>query len=310
LQYYHDRSITIKPTNDVLADSVSVRFYFLESEAVNLINAAGCATCSNVSSAYELGVSQYDDYDPSFENGSISDNQQGLWQFITNAKSPKVPFDKGYYTEFKVKAFSEFWLSSGGLTGSTTLPAKMTSYSVTKMPGDNILNTWTTGSENEVLRYEIEVARSIEERQANQFQKIGEVVSKGNSTTEQQYSFTDTEPFKTGTYYYRVKTTNKDGSFVYSFVRSVSFDNILEWKVVPNPSTGLFQFIYQLNAGETLELRLTDATGRLLLKRSSLGNGFSQKQSIDIRQAGYAPGIYILYVNKGGKIRTFKLHKQ
>ena len=58
-QYYHDRNITIKPTNINLADSATVRFYFLDTETETLINATGCGTCSKPAMVTELGVSKY-----------------------------------------------------------------------------------------------------------------------------------------------------------------------------------------------------------------------------------------------------------
>ena len=45
-QYYLDRNLVIKPTNQP-ADSVSVRFYFLNTEAKNLIGATGCGNLFN-----------------------------------------------------------------------------------------------------------------------------------------------------------------------------------------------------------------------------------------------------------------------
>ncbi|HYO22020.1 MAG TPA: S8 family serine peptidase, partial [Flavisolibacter sp.] len=53
-QYYHNRSITLKPVNNTLPDSVLVRFYFLDSETEALLKATGCATCTKPRSAYEL----------------------------------------------------------------------------------------------------------------------------------------------------------------------------------------------------------------------------------------------------------------
>jgi hypothetical protein len=130
-QYYHDRNITIKPATSELTDSAIIRFYFLDSETEALINATGCTGCDKAASAYEVGVSQYHDYDTGFENGSINDDLQGLWTFINSDKAVKVPFGKGYYTEFKVKDFSEFWLSNG-VPNSTILPVKLFNFSVQK----------------------------------------------------------------------------------------------------------------------------------------------------------------------------------
>ncbi|MDB5253534.1 MAG: family serine peptidase, partial [Flaviaesturariibacter sp.] len=50
-QYYHPRSLTVKPANRQTVDSVAVRFYFTDRESEKLLVATGCATCSRPSSA-------------------------------------------------------------------------------------------------------------------------------------------------------------------------------------------------------------------------------------------------------------------
>jgi hypothetical protein len=281
----------------------------LESETEALLNASYCGSCSKPASAYELGVSQYDDYDTSFENGSIHDNQQGLWSFIKPGKVAIVPFDKGYYAEFKVKDFSEFWLNNGALDKSTTLPIKLLQLLVERT-AENALLKWSVGAETNVLRYEIEVARSSADLQAGKFEKIGEVPANGNGTSQQQYSFIDQEPFKSGARYYRLKTINQDGSFNYSVIRSVIFDDVTNWQVVPNPSTGLFYLVYYANVGEEINIQLTDAIGKLVKRNAVTGNGFLQKFAIDISTKSYSSGIYFLQAEINGKKQTFKLYKK
>jgi hypothetical protein len=308
-QYYHNRSLTIKPAQTPLTDSVTIRFYFLDSEVEALLNATGCAGCAKPSSAYELGVSQYDDYDTSFENGSLNDNQQGLWRFITPGNAIKVPFDKGYFIEFKVKDFSEFWLNSGVLNGSTTLPVKLFQFSAKKTNDDVALN-WTVGTETNVDRYEIELAQSTSDLQLNNFQKIGEVAAKGNSVTQQEYSFTDKENFKSGSRYYRIKTVNQDGSFSYSVTRSVTFEAITNWQVVPNPSSGLFYLVYQANLGEQISIQVTDAIGKIIKTYTATGSGSLQKLAIDLSANIYSAGIYLLQTRIDKENKTFKIYKR
>ncbi|HEV3251133.1 MAG TPA: peptidase S8, partial [Puia sp.] len=57
-QYYLDRNIVIQPSS-APTGNVSIRFYFLDSEADSLIKAAGCGSCTGISDAYESGISQY-----------------------------------------------------------------------------------------------------------------------------------------------------------------------------------------------------------------------------------------------------------
>lgn len=121
-QYYHNRNITIKPQATALNDSVAVRYYFLDSETEALLASTGCSGCVRPESAYQLGVSKYSDPDKTRENGNICDDDKAnYWSFISGKDVAIVPFQKGYYIEFKVKNFSEFWLNSGGADHLTPL---------------------------------------------------------------------------------------------------------------------------------------------------------------------------------------------
>jgi hypothetical protein len=307
-QYYHDRNLTIKPASSLLADSVTVRFYFLDTEVDSLVKATGCPACSRPSSAYELGVSKYTDPDKSFENGSVNDDQQGVWSFIAPENVAKVPFDKGYYAEFKVKDFSEFWLNNGGFGQSSPLPVKLLDFTAQIQNGNDVLLKWKSASENNVDRYEIELAAGNAELQAGHFVKIGEVASLGNTTSSRSYSFTDTQADKFGPRYYRLKIVNLDGSFNYSPIRSVVFSDAVLWQVYPNPSGGYFNLVYQLNNNEKLDARILDAKGSLVREYHRTGNGLVQKLSIDLLSS--ASGVYLLQINAAGKKQTFKLYKQ
>jgi hypothetical protein len=307
-QYYLDRNITIKPANATPADSVSIRVYFLDREIDSLVKAAGCSSCSRPESAYELGVSKYTDPDKNFENGTISDNNQGVWTYINSDMVRKVPFDKGYYAEFRIKDFSEFWLNNGGFDRSSSLPVKLMDFTVQKLVNNDVLLAWKVGSETNLLRYEIEVARSNADMQVNNFVKIGEVAGAGNTTSARNYSFTDSEPDKFGHRYYRLKLINLDGSFSYSLIRQVVFDDPVLWQVYPNPSKSVFNLVFQLNNGELLNARILDAKGSLIQEYRKTASGGVQKLNMDLGTR--ASGVYLLDINISGKKQTFKLYKQ
>lgn len=308
-QYYHDRNITFKLTSNTIPDSVTVRFYFLDSETEALLAATGCASCTKPSSAYDLGVSKYNDANKANENGTLADNNGGAWLFIPSPQVAKVPFDKGYYAEFKVAGFSEFWLSNGGLNGLTPLPVTLMDFTATKQ-GGNVAVKWATGNGTGVARYEIELAKGNSALGANSFVKIGEAASPGNTTSTQQYSFTDAEDGKAGARYYRLKIVNTNGTFSYSGVRAVWFGDATTWQVYPNPSDGHFTLLYQLNNGETLNAKLYDAKGSVVKEMGSAANGFLQKLSLDLSANNYASGVYLLRLRAGTEEKAFKLYKQ
>jgi hypothetical protein len=173
-----------------------------------------------------------------------------------------------------------------------------------------VLLGWKVGSETDVLRYEIEVARGNEALQQNRFEKIGEVASAGNTSATRSYSFTDTEADKFGSRYYRLKVVNNDGSFRYSPVRMVSFEEAVVWQVYPNPGSGEFSLVYLLPANEAVAARLYDAKGRLVKEISTRATGFLQKLIIDISANNYANGMYLLRVVSGENEQVFKLVKR
>ena len=306
-QYYHDRNITIKPAATSQADSVSIRFYFLDAEVNNLLNATGCPGCTKPASAYDLGVSKYTDPDKSFENGTVGDDNQGIWNFVTSNWVTKVPFDKGYYAEFRVKDFSEFWLNNGGLTGSIPLPVKLLDFTAQKGLNEEVVLKWSVATEANVAAYEIELARGNAELQAGHYLKIGSVTSLGNSTTNRNYSFTDNEADKFGPRYYRLKIVNLDGSFSYSPIRSVLFNETVLGRVYPNPSTGFFNLVFQIDAGNNFEAKVFDVKGSLVREYHRTATGLLQKLSIDLSAA--PAGMYLLQTDAAGKRQAFKLYK-
>jgi hypothetical protein len=309
IQYYHDRNITILPSNS-LTDSVTVRFYFLDAESEVLINATGCASCSKPSSAYRLGVSKYSDpVNRVNEDGTIANDLQGLWSFIASPKISKVPFDKGYYAEFKVRDFSEFWLNDGGLFGTIALPLKLISFTAEKQPDNDVLVEWKTVEESNIDHYEIEISRSSNDYRSNRFEKIGSVVSHGNSSSQQHYNFVDAENNKTGVRYYRLKIVENDGNFHYSDIRPVIFDNDVTWQIYPNPSNGTFYFLFRQNRGETVNIKVYNMNGQVVQQSKALATGFTQKLIIDMQSGKFAKGIYMIIV-EGADTRTFKIIKQ
>jgi hypothetical protein len=222
----------------------------------------------------------------------------------------KIPFDKGYYAEFKVKDFSEFWLNDGALTNDHPLPVELVSFTATKGSNDDVVAEWITASEFNTARFEIELAKGNEEFTQNKFHKIGEVNSYGNSTTEQRYQFIDVESNKSGARYYALKIVDQDGQFSYSPIRSVLFDERVKWVVYPNPSTGIFNLVYQATAGEMVYVKVHDANGKLISPTKLNANAFLQKSIIDITGPKFSSGLYLVEVIAGTKKQVFRVLKK
>jgi hypothetical protein len=305
-QYYHNRNITIKPTQTALADSVVVRFYFTDQETELLLNAGGCGLCSKPASAYELGVSKYDNPNKALENGSLADNTNGSWFFISNAV--KVPYDNGYYAEFKVKDFSEFWLNNGGPNNNQALPVELISFTAAKTGDKDVKLDWVTASEISSSYYEVQLAKGNTALNQQVFEPLVRVTSENNPNGA-KYSFTDREINKSGVRYYRLKMVDQNGSFRYSGIRPVVFNEEITWQLYPNPSQGMFNLVCQASSGEKIDIVVHDVNGRQVKRLQQQANGFVQKIAVDLSGDDYAKGVYLLEIKAGGKSSSFRMIK-
>lgn len=289
-QYYLDRNIVIRPAVQPGA-YVTLRLYFTDIEAKNLINATGCGSCSKPGDPYELGITKYSG--PLMEeNGTLTDNLTGIYQYILPANTEIIPFDNGYYAEFPVLSFSECWFNNGGPGGTVPLPLNLLSFDAVKQTG-KVLLLWKT--DNEVNTGNFIIERSAD---GNSWSVIGSVAA-FNRNGINEYSLLDGQPFW-GRNFYRLKMGNTDGSFRYSPVRQVDFNNTAaDITVYPNPVTNDILFI--ASSENCNKAALFDAAGKAV--KSFLLQG----RTNTLELTGIAKGIYQLKIFTGNVAQTCKI---
>jgi hypothetical protein len=287
-QYYLDRNIVVQPANAPSAP-VSVRYYFLETEARNLINATGCGTCTTISDAYAAGVTQYSNA-PLEENGTLADNVSGTYAFITPSNVDVIPYDNGYYAEYQVSHFSEFWINSGGPTQTQPLPMELGMFTVTKNNATALLQ-WTTLQETNTSEFIIE--RSAD---GSHYDVIGTVPANGTTTTVTKYQFTDKQ-MATGINYYRIKTVDNDAKSTYSPVRSLSYaNNDFTISLLPNPATK--GTVYVNTSGNCNRIEVRDAIGHLVKTVNVKGT----YNPVDVHQLNKGMYFVTVVTDNGSKI--------
>jgi hypothetical protein len=285
-QYYLDRNFVIHPANPAKGN-VGVRLYFTDAEADSLINASGCTTCAKPADAYELGITKYSGTFAE-ENGTLDDDVKGFFQSITPANTAIIPHGDGYYAEFTVNSFSEFWLSTGGADNMEPVLVNLFSFEAIRQSGKAILSFKT---ENE-----INVARFIVERSADgrNFIALDSITPSGGD-----YNFTDAQPLP-GVNYYRVKTEERNGVVTNSVLKKLDFgNNGDDITVFPNPVVNETVFISaSTNCSSAV---LYNASGRLV-KSFTLQGTFNT-----ITTSGISKGIYLLKIISANSIHTEKI---
>jgi hypothetical protein len=291
-------------------DSFLIRLFFTTAEAEYLQFGRNCPTCIKPKHVYRLGISFYSSDSTLEENNKIDDNTEGAWQFYDFKQIKLVPYEKGYYAEFKTSGHGEYWLNSGGLNNKSYLPVELVKLKTRKTGEKSADLTFTTVSQVNISRFEIEVARGNEAYRKKQFINAGTIKSTGRSAAETSYSFAENNIDKAGVQYYRIKTIDSSGNYSYSKSIPLIINDELKWKIFPNPSPeGQFKLSYQLNTGEKATLRVFTTSGMLIYTQEIIGSGFIQQTGINLDKTAAAKGVYILKITRADKEMFFKVTK-
>lgn len=145
--------------------------------------------------------------------------------------------------------------------GAGTLPIKLLDFNAKESGGKNLL-LWTTATESNSDHFSIE--RSSD---AQVYETIGNVNASGFSTSAINYSFTDVSPLN-GINYYRLKMVDKDGTFEYSKIVSITNKdnhsiaiNYIELSAANNTAS----VIINSTKAQTANLSIIDVSGRTVL---------------------------------------------
>ncbi len=263
-EYYLDRNIVIQPSNQP-SGHVGVRFYFLDSEAVNLINATGCTGCTTIADAYQSGVTQFSSPNSAEEDSTLNNDTSGVFVFhVPHTDVSIIPNDNGYYAEYQVKDFSEFWINNGGPLGSLPPPATTLSFMAVRT-GDNALLQWSTTNAITLSRFIIEKSTD-----SIHFTVLDSVAATADGNTVDAYQYTDTHLVE-GLNYYRLREVDQDGLYTWSPVRSVDGSAAGDITIRPNPARK-YSNLFINSSVNTREIRLTDVSGKTILLMETRGN--------------------------------------
>ncbi|HEY4287673.1 MAG TPA: S8 family serine peptidase [Puia sp.] len=281
VQYYLDRNIVIQPAIAPTA-AVGVRYYFLDAEAQRLINASGCAGCTTIADPYQAGVTQYSNA-PAEEDGDLANDVSGTRLFhLPHQDVSIIPYDNGYYAEYLVNGFSEFWINNGGPSNTIALPLTLLSFTAVRS-GDKGLLQWNTTNDNEAKRFIIQKSSD-----GVTFTDLDSLPATADSSTTHSYQYTDTR-LLTGANYYRLRMTDVDGRSTWSPVRTIDGSGNGLISIYPNPVDD--GTVYIRSSVNCRQLRLTDVSGKLLIRKQT--QGFNQTLFV----GAISRGIYLLIVD-------------
>ena len=195
--------------------------------------------------------------------------------------------DSWWTATFPVSGFSGFFLG----TGSNPLPLNLLDFTATPQ-GYTVNLQWQTTDEHDTKQFIVQHAPD-----GLSFDPIGTVAAK-NTTTQNQYGFTDNHPV-TGNNFYRLKMQDLDGRFTYSPVVEVSMSALPAKTVAyPNPATTGTSLFFSAATAVKYDIQISDASGHTLTQLT--GTSTIGLNRIDIDLHNYAPGTYTITLTDAG----------
>ncbi|MEO8233062.1 MAG: T9SS type A sorting domain-containing protein [Ignavibacteriota bacterium] len=131
------------------------------------------------------------------------------WQWTLGASGTGCPQTLDANDFFGATPNDEMYMDDYTLEDMTVVPVELTSFTANVSNGNVVLN-WTTATELNNQGFEVE--RKIAD---DQFITIGHVQGNGTTTERKEYSFTDANA-QIGSYTYRLKQVDFNGTFEYS----------------------------------------------------------------------------------------------
>ncbi len=193
---------------------------------------------------------------------------------------------------------------------STTTPVELVSFAATTN-GNEITLNWQTATEVNNYGFQVERQKSKGE---SSWEEIGFVEGAGNSNSPKEYSFTDNIT-ESGTYLYRLKQIDIDGSYEYSNVVEVNVGTPAKFELMQNypnpfnPTTTIKYSIPKIAGVETLHvtsLRIYNVLGEeiatLVNEKQSPGN-----YSVQFDASNLPSGVYFYTLQVGNFEQTRKM---
>lgn len=175
---------------------------------------------------------------------------------------------------------------------NTVLGVKLVSFNGKFVDNTNQLN-WATAKEMNTKNFEIQKSDN-----GKDFAVVGVVAAATNSSTQQNYTFTDANLNNKIISYYRLKMNDNNGVYTFSNIIRISKNVASNITIYPNPAKNIVNI-----AGDKIELvTVTDLTGKVVLQKRV---DFVNNTTLNL--SNLTKGIYSINVLNASGVQISKL---
>lgn len=165
------------------------------------------------------------------------------------------------------------------------------------LAGTNVHTTWAIANEGNTRNYIVQHSTN-----GTAFTTIGQLLAGNTHSGNGSYSYDHANP-AAGKNYYRLQIVDNDGSFKYSAVRLVTIGKAIVVNVYPNPVKDKLNISITRQDGKPSVVRMMNEFGQELWQQNVSG-------AVQVDMSKWAAGLYLLQVNDGNTLKTYKINRQ
>ena len=203
------------------------------------------------------------------------------------------PYSSGY--QIFPRYYTDF-------TPTAVVPVELVSFTASAQDGAVLLR-WSTATEVNNKGFQVERKSSTED-----WSRIAFVDGKGTTTNPQIYSYADNSA-KSGSYSYRLKQVDFDGSYKYSNVAEVSFAGVTKFELAqnyPNPFNPSTTISFSIPEASNVSLKIFNTLGQEV---KTLVSGFKEAGSykVNFDAKNLTSGLYFYRIEAGTFSQVMKM---
>ena len=192
------------------------------------------------------------------------------------------------------------------------IPVELVSFAA-DVVGQEVQLNWQTATEINNKGYEVERLKNYKITKLQDWINVGWVEGKGTTTKPMSYSFTD-ENVNPGSYEYRLKQIDFDGSFTYSDIVEVEVEAPTEFSLeqnYPNPFNPTTSIQYAISNKQYVTLKVYDILGNeiaSLVNEEKPAGSYEVEFNIHSDEGqNLVSGVYFYKLQAGNFIQTKKM---
>ncbi|WP_149244173.1 zinc-dependent metalloprotease [Dyadobacter sp. 32] len=169
-----------------------------------------------------------------------------------------------------------FDISNTDFSITAPLPVTLVTFTAALKGKNNAVLNWQTASETNNTGFVIEMGND-----PRTFASVGFVDGKGDSKVTNKYEYTISD-LASGSYYFRLKQTDRDGKFEYSTIRAIEIRNAEDLAMLyPNPTNGKLKIKPGIYRNEAFTIQILNQAGKeIMFFPSNAPSGTGQEVNV------------------------------